>query len=133
MSKKQKNLLKRIIVAAVFFVPLYLISEEIVKVNMPKWAVIALFLVPYLVVGHDILRKAWKGILNRQVFDEHFLMAVATIGAIAVGEYGEGVAVMLLYQVGELFQSYAVDKSRKYLRPHGHPPGLRQHRDRRRA
>ena len=115
MNKKQKNLLTRIIVAAVFFVPLYLISEEIVQVNIPKWALILLFLVPYLVVGHDILRKAWKGILNRQVFDEHFLMAVATIGAIAVGEYGEGVAVMLLYQVGELFQSYAVDRSRKNI------------------
>ena len=95
MSKKQKNLLVRIIVAAVFFVPLYLISEEIVKVNMPEWAIILLFAIPYLTVGHDILRKAWKGILNHQVFDEHFLMAVATIGAICVGEYGEGVAVML--------------------------------------
>ena len=115
MSKKQKNLLIRIIVAAVFFVPLYLISEEIVKVNMPEWAIILLFAIPYLTVGHDILRKAWKGILNRQVFDEHFLMAVATIGAICVGEYGEGVAVMLLYQVGELFQSYAVDRSRRNI------------------
>ena len=115
MSKKQNNLLIRIIVAAVFFVPLYLISEEIVKVNMPEWAIILLFAIPYLTVGHDILRKAWKGILNRQVFDEHFLMAVATIGAICVGEYGEGVAVMLLYQVGELFQSYAVDRSRRNI------------------
>ena len=115
MSKKQKNLLIRIIVAAVFFVPLYLISEEIVKVNMPEWAIILLFAIPYLTVGHDILRKAWKGILNHQVFDEHFLMAVATIGAICVGEYGEGVAVMLLYQVGELFQSYAVDRSRRNI------------------
>ncbi len=115
MSKKQKNLLVRIIVAAVFFVPLYLISEEIVKVNMPEWAIILLFAIPYLTVGHDILRKAWKGILNHQVFDEHFLMAVATIGAICVGEYGEGVAVMLLYQVGELFQSYAVDRSRRNI------------------
>ena len=115
MSKKQKNLLIRIIVAAVFFVPLYLISEEIVKVNIPEWAIIVLFAIPYLTVGHDILRKAWKGILNHQVFDEHFLMAVATIGAICVGEYGEGVAVMLLYQVGELFQSYAVDRSRRNI------------------
>ena len=114
MNKKQKNLLIRIIVAAVFFVPLYLISEEIVKVNIPEWALIVLFLVPYLVVGHDI-RKAWKGILNRQVFDEHFLMTIATIGAIVIGEYGEGVAVMLLYQVGELFQSYAVGRSRKNI------------------
>ena len=115
MNKKQKNLLIRRIVAAVFFVPLYLVSEEIVKVNIPEWALIVLFLVPYLVVGHDIIRKAWKGILNRQVFDEHFLMTIATIGAIVIGEYGEGVAVMLLYQVGELFQSYAVGRSRKNI------------------
>ena len=115
MNKKQKNLLTRIIVAAVFFVPLYLISEGIVKVNMPEWGIILLFLIPYLVVGHDILRKAFKGIVNGQVFDEHFLMAVATIGAIVLGEYGEGVAVMLLYQVGELFQSFAVDKSRRNI------------------
>ncbi len=115
MNKKQKNLLIRIIVAAVFFVPLYLISEEILKVNIHEWALIVLFLVPYLVVGHDIIRKAWKGILNRQVFDEHFLMTIATIGAIVIGEYGEGVAVMLLYQVGELFQSYAVGRSRKNI------------------
>ena len=115
MNKKQKNLLIRIIVAAVFFVPLYLISEEIVDVNMPEWALFILFLVPYLLVGHDILRKALLGIKNRQVFDENFLMTVATIGAIVLGEYGEGVAVMLLYQVGELFQSYAVGKSRKNI------------------
>ncbi len=115
MNKKQKNLLTRIIVAAVFFVPLYLISEDIVKVNMPRWAILLLFMVPYLVVGHDIIRKAWKGILKHQVFDEHFLMTIATIGAIVIGEYGEGVAVMLLYQVGELFQSYAVGKSRKNI------------------
>ena len=115
MNKKQKNLLIRIIVAAVFFVPLYLISEDIVKVNMPRLAILLLFMVPYLVVGHDIIRKAWKGILKHQVFDEHFLMTIATIGAIIIGEYGEGVAVMLLYQVGELFQSYAVGKSRKNI------------------
>ena len=115
MNKKQKNLLTRIIVAAMFFVPLYLISEGIVKISIPTWAIIILFLIPYLIVGHDILKKAFKGILNRQVFDEHFLMAVATIGAIVLGEYGEGVAVMLLYQVGELFQSFAVDKSRRNI------------------
>ena len=101
--------------AAVFFVPLYLISEDIVKVNMPEWAVLILFLIPYAVVGHDIIRKAIKGIENRQVFDEHFLMTIATIGAIVIGEYGEGVAVMLLYQVGELFQSYAVGRSRRNI------------------
>ena len=115
MNKKQKKLLWRIIIAAVFFVPLYLISEDIVRAAVPRWALIVLFLIPYLLVGYDILWKALKGIRNRQVFDEHFLMTVATIGAIALGEYGEGVAVMLLYQVGELFQSYAVGKSRRNI------------------
>ena len=115
MNRKQKNLLIRIIAAAVLFVPLYLISEGVVHTNIPRWAVFLFFLVPYLLVGYDILRKAFKGILNRQVFDENFLMAVATIGAIVLGEYGEGVAVMLLYQVGELFQSYAVGKSRRNI------------------
>lgn len=115
MNKKQKNLLIRIIIAAVFFVPLYLISEDIVHTDLPEWAVIILFLIPYLTVGYDILRKAFLGIKNRQVFDENFLMTIATIGAIALGEYGEGVAVMLLYQVGELFQSYAVGKSRRNI------------------
>ena len=115
MNKKQKNLLIRIIIAAVFFVPLYLISEDIVHVDMPQWALIILFLIPYLTVGYDILRKAFLGIKNGKVFDECFLMTVATVGAIALGEYGEGVAVMLLYQVGELFQSYAVGKSRRNI------------------
>jgi Cd2+/Zn2+-exporting ATPase len=82
---------------------------------MPKWALILLFLIPYLTVGYDIIRKALLGIKNGKMFDECFLMTVATIGAIALGEYGEGVAVMLLYQVGELFQSYAVGKSRKNI------------------
>ncbi len=76
---------------------------------------LALFLVPYWIIGYDILKKAGKGILNRQVFDENFLMAVATIGAILLGEYTEGVAVMLFYQIGELFQSYAIGKSRKNI------------------
>ncbi len=115
MNKKQKTLLWRIIIAAVFFVPLYLISEELIDVHLPQWAIIILFLIPYLLVGYDILRKAFLGIKNGQVFDENFLMTVATIGAIVLGEYGEGVAVMLLYQVGELFQSYAVGKSRRNI------------------
>ena len=115
MTKKQKNLLIRIIVAAVFFVPLYLISEGIVGVELPRWAMLLLFLVPYLTVGWDILRKAALGVKNRRVFDECFLMTVATVGAIALGEYGEGVAVMLLYQVGELFQSVAVGRSRRNI------------------
>ncbi len=115
MNKKQKKLLIRIIIAAIFFVPLYLISEDIIDVNIPQAALIILFLIPYLTVGYDILRKAALGIKNRQVFDENFLMAIATIGAIVLGEYGEGVAVMLLYQVGEFFQSYAVGKSRRNI------------------
>ncbi|MBR2546679.1 MAG: cadmium-translocating P-type ATPase [Eubacterium sp.] len=115
MNKKQKNLLIRIIVAAVFFVPLYLISEGFVQVDIPKPALIVLFLIPYLTVGYDIIRKALLGIKNGQVFDENFLMTIATVGAIVLGEYGEGVAVMLLYQVGEFFQSYAVGKSRKNI------------------
>ena len=115
MNKKQKNLLLRIVAAAVFFVPLYLISEGIVPVSLPKWALLILFLIPYLLVGHDILKKAFRGIKNGKVFDENFLMTVATVGAIVLGEYGEGVAVMLLYQVGELFQSCAVDKSRRSI------------------
>jgi Cd2+/Zn2+-exporting ATPase len=115
MNKKQKKLLIRILAAAVLFVPLYLISEGIVSLPMPGWGQIALFLIPYLLVGYDILQKAWHGIKNGRVFDENFLMTVATIGAIVVGEYGEGVAVMLLYQVGELFQSYAVGKSRRNI------------------
>ena len=115
MNKKQKNLLVRILIAAVFFVPLYLISEGIVPVTLPLPVLVALFLIPYLTVGHDVLRKALKGIRNRQVFDECFLMTVATLGAIVVGEYGEGVAVMLLYQIGELFQSVAVGRSRRNI------------------
>ena len=115
MNKKQKKLLYRIIAAAVLFVPLYLISEGIVQNDIPEWAVFLFFLIPYLIVGYDILRKAFKGIMNRQVFDENFLMTVATLGAIVMGEYGEGVAVMLLYQVGELFQSLAVEKSRRSI------------------
>ena len=115
MTRKQKNLLIRIIIAAILWVPLFLISEGVWNPGWPDWLVFLFFLVPYLLVGYDILRKAALGIKNRQVFDENFLMAVATLGAIALGEYGEGVAVMLLYQVGELFQSYAVGKSRRSI------------------
>ncbi len=115
MNKKQKRLLIRIIAAAVCFVPLYLLSEQIIPNRLPKWAVLLLFLVPYLTVGYDILKKAALGVKNRKPFDECFLMTVATVAAIALGEYGEGVAVMLLYQVGELFQSVAVGKSRRNI------------------
>ena len=110
MNKKQKNLLYRIIAAAVMMILLYLLPLQ----DKPVLRFV-LFLVPYLIVGYDILRKAWKGILNRQVFDENFLMAVATVGAMALGEYSESVAVMLFYQIGELFQSYAVGKSRRSI------------------
>lgn len=108
MNKKQKKVLTRIIIAAVLMITLSIIPL--------KGAVrFLLFMVPYLVIGYDILRKAIKGIINKQVFDENFLMAVATVGAIILGEYTEGVAVMLFYQIGELFQSYAVGKSRRNI------------------
>lgn len=108
MNKKQKKVFIRIIVAAVLMIALSLLPVD-------GWLKFVLFMIPYLVIGHDILLKAWKGILNRQVFDENFLMAVATIGAILLGDYKEGVAVMLFYQIGELFQSYAVGKSRRNI------------------
>jgi Cd2+/Zn2+-exporting ATPase len=110
MTKKQKNLLLRIIAAAVMMVVFSLLPLQ--KYPLLRFV---LFLIPYLTVGYDILRKAWKGILNRQVFDECFLMAVATIGAMILGEYSEGVAVMLFYQIGELFQSIAVGRSRRSI------------------
>ena len=111
MNKKQKKVLIRIIVAAVLMIALSVIPV------VPSKGVIrfVLFMIPYLVIGYDILRKAFKGILNRQVFDENFLMAVATVGAILLGYYVEGTAVMLFYQIGELFQSYAVGKSRRNI------------------
>ena len=108
MNKKQKKVLVRIIIAAVLMVLVECLPVE----GKLKFA---LFLVPYFVIGYDILRKALKGVKNLQPFDENFLMAVATIGAIALGEYTEGVAVMLFYQIGELFQSYAVGKSRRNI------------------
>ena len=110
MNAKQKNTLKRIIAAAALMVVLSVLP-------LKKYPILrfALFLIPYFTVGHDILRKAIKGIKNRQVFDENFLMAAATIGAMALGEYTEGVAVMLFYQIGELFQSWAVGKSRRNI------------------
>lgn len=122
MNKKQKKVLQRIIIAAICIVALELLPlKEYIK--------FVLYLIPYLVIGYDILVKAWKGIRNKQVFDENFLMAIATVGAIALGIYRvlngdmaeglengrEGVAVMLFYQIGELFQSYAVGKSRRNI------------------
>ena len=108
MNRKQKKTLIRILssaalMAAFSFLP---VSGS---------ARFGLFFIPYLIIGFDILKKAVRGIANRQVFDENFLMAAATIGAIVLGEYTEGVAVMLFYQIGELFQSYAVGKSRKNI------------------
>ena len=108
MNKKQKKVFIRIIIAfALIIILKWILVEGYVR--------FALYMVPYLVIGYDILRKAGKGILNRQVFDENFLMAVATVGAIALGDYTEGVSVMLFYQIGELFQSYAVGKSRRNI------------------
>ncbi len=108
MNKKQKKMFIRIIISTALIIILSLLPVE-------GYVQFALFMIPYLVIGYDILKKAWKGILNRQAFDENFLMAVATIGAIALKDYKEGVAVMLFYQIGELFQSYAVGKSRKNI------------------
>ena len=108
MNKKQKKMLTRVIIAAVLIVAFSLLPVE-------GYLRFGLFMIPYLVIGYDILQKAFKGILNKQVFDENFLMAVATVGAILLGDYSEGVAVMLFYQIGELFQSYAVGKSRRNI------------------
>lgn len=109
MTKKQKKNLYRIISALVFYVALRIINIENPYLDF------FLYLIPYLIVGYDVLKGALHGILNKQVFDENFLMAVATVGAIGLGEYPEAVAVMLFYQIGELFQSYAVGKSRKNI------------------
>ena len=108
MTKKQKKMLQRILIAAALLVILHFVPAT----GLLK---LALYLVPYLIIGHDVLKKAVRGILNGQVFDENFLMAVATVGAVALGDYNEGAAVMLFYQVGELFQNYAVGKSRKSI------------------
>ena len=108
MSRKQKKVLIRIILAAV----LLIVLSQVPVTGYLRWG---LYMIPYLVIGYDILKKAGKGILNRQVFDENFLMAVATVGAILLGDYAEGVSVMLFYQIGELFQSYAVGKSRRNI------------------
>lgn len=112
MTAKQKKVLYRIIISAVLLAAIWIVSEF---ADMPWWLEGILYLIPYFVVGYDILRKAVKGILKGQVFDENFLMAIATVGAIGLKEFREGVAVMLFYQVGELFQSCAVGKSRKNI------------------
>lgn len=129
MTKKQKKMLVRIILAAILMVALKIITEildlSIIDVkgfpfSTSKVVVFALYMIPYFIIGYDILKKAIKGILNKQVFDENFLMAIATVGAIIVallgdGDYTEAIAVMLFYQIGELFQSIAVGKSRRNI------------------
>ncbi len=112
MTKKQKKVLYRIIASIVLLVAIIVLTKFL---SLNKWVELLLYLVPYLVIGYDILKKAVKGIFKGQVFDENFLMAVATVGAVALGDYKEGVAVMLFYQIGELFQSVAVGKSRKNI------------------
>ncbi len=113
MNRKQKKMLIRILVSAALMIALYFIP-------VTGWLRFCLYLIPYFIIGYDILKKAGKGIWNRQVFDENFLMAIATVGAIVIavtgeGDYTEAIAVMLFYQIGELFQSYAVGKSRRNI------------------
>lgn len=117
MKKKQKKVLIRIIITAVLLAGI-IITEKVLEgagVEIPKWIEYAVYAVPYLVIGYDILKKAGLGIIHGQIFDENFLMAIATAGAFGIGEMEEGVAVMLFYQIGELFQSIAVGKSRKNI------------------
>lgn len=115
MTKKQKKMLKKILTAAAFFVVACIVSYLLPDFPLKQWISLGLFLTAYLIAGIDIVRKALLGIKNGQVFDENFLMSLATVGAFFVGEYPEGVLVMILFQIGELFQSYAVGKSRKSI------------------
>lgn len=123
MTKKQKKMRNRILIAAFLMIGLVLLGKILPfhQSFLGLWVQFLLWLIPYGIIGYDILKKAWKGILNRQVFDENFLMAIATLGAILIavieksGDYTEAVAVMLFYQIGELFQSYAVGKSRRNI------------------
>lgn len=116
MNKRQKRDLYRIIIALVLFVPLFIMEHMGLFEQLPySWIALLLCLVPYLVVGYDVIKKAIHNIKNGQIFDENFLMMIATFGAFVVSEYIEAVAVMLFYQVGELFQSYAVGKSRESI------------------
>ena len=108
MTSKQKKTLYRILIAAVLTVILHLVPVTGILQ-------LVLYLIPYLIIGYDVLRGAFLGIIQGQVFDENFLMAIATVGAMILGKYGEGVEVMLFFQVGELFQSYAVGKSRQNI------------------
>ncbi len=112
MNKKQKKVLYRILLSLGFMIGIVIVTSY---VSLDLYVEVILYLIPYVIIGYDILRKAIKGILKRQVFDENFLMAVATVGAMCLGEFREGVAVMLFYQIGELFQSVAVGKSRRNI------------------
>lgn len=117
MNKKQKKVLIRIMASLVLMIVLEFMPFSLLSLEQPYINIMQLicYMAPYLIIGYDILKKAFKGIKNKQIFDENFLMAVATVGAILLGEYKEGVAVMLFYQIGELFQSYAVGKSRRNI------------------
>ena len=115
MTEKQKKMLGRIIAAFVLFVALLIAEHTGMLENVNVWIQFVVYLVPYLIIGYDIVYKAVRNISHGQVFDENFLMMVATVGAFGVQEFSEAVAVMLFYQVGELFQSYAVGKSRQSI------------------
>ena len=115
MTKKQKKMRLRIIISLVLFVILFVCEHMGVLEPLPWWAQLLIFAVSYLIVGYDIIFKAARNISHGQIFDENFLMMIATFGAFGVGEYLEAVAVMLFYQVGELFQGYAVGKSRQSI------------------
>lgn len=115
MTKKQKKVLYRIIISGVLYAVLFGLDIGGMLESLPAFLGAILFGVPYLIIGYDVLRKAFLGFFNRQLFDENFLMSIATIAAFVIGEYSESVAVMLFYQVGELFQSYAVGKSRESI------------------
>lgn len=123
MTKKQKKLLQRITAAAILFAAGMLLP---LFAEVPAYIIFALFGISYIIIGWDIIWKAFCNIRQGEAFDENFLMTVATTGAFALGEYSEGVAVMLFYQIGEWFQSYAVSRSRQSInRADGYPPGVR--------
>ena len=122
MTKKQKRVLIRIIVSTVLLAAAIILDKTL---ELSKYLAAAIYLVPYFVIGYDILKKAVLGIFHGQIFDENFLMAVATVGAVGLGDYKEGVAVMLFYQIGE--------EQKKHIFTYGYPPRLCKHRKRRKA
>ena len=116
MTKKQKAMLGRILLTFIIYVPMAVADHmDMLPAGLGTWGKLAVYLIPYVLIGWDIVYKALRNIRNGQVFDENFLMTVATFGAFGIGEYSEAVAVMLFYQVGELFQSYAVNRSRQSI------------------